>query len=439
MAGNHVPHWPTANLGDCGRWYSGGTPDTARAEYWDGDIPWVTASSLHDFYITTSERKVTQLGLESGTRLVPENSILFVVRGMSLKTEFRVGIAKRPVAFGQDCKAIIARADIAPLFLANVLRAKASEILGLADEASHGTGRLQTRALSELKVPVPPLKEQQAIACILGALDDKIELNRRRNRTLEAMARTIFQSWFVDFDPVKAKAAGRKPPGLKPNVAALFPDSFEDSPLGPIPAGWRVGTVRELCAKVENGGTPKRQIEDYWTPSEVPWLTSGEVRQQFVVETENFISRSGLENSSAKMWPPYTTVVALYGATAGIATMLGIELCANQACCGLVPTTDSACFIHLTFSSSLSLLQQQARGSAQQNLSQSIVAELRCVLPPQQLLTAFEQQAHPIYQRCITGITESRTLAALRDTILPKLISGELRVPDTERIVGRRV
>lgn len=298
---------------------------------------------------------------------------------------------------------------------------------------------LNLKEIKQIPLPWPSKHERDAIARILGALDDKIELNRRRNRTLEAMTRAIFQSWFVDFDPVKAKAAGRTPPGLSPALAALFPDSLIDSPLGPIPSGWRVGKVRDACLRVENGGTPKRQIEEYWKPAEVPWLTSGEVRQQFVVETENYISASGLKNSSTKIWPPFTTVVALYGATAGIATMLGVELCANQACCGLIPRDSSACFVHQTLSGSLASLQQQARGSAQQNLSQSIVADFQCVIPPVEILQFFESEVHPLYQRSIEAIRESRTLAALRDALLPKLISGELRVPDAERIVGRAV
>lgn len=101
--------WSVTTLGECADWYSGGTPRTEVAEYWDGDIPWITASSLHDFYVEDSERRVTQLGIENGTRLMPKDTILFVVRGMSLKTEFRAGIARRPVTFGQDCKAIAVR------------------------------------------------------------------------------------------------------------------------------------------------------------------------------------------------------------------------------------------------------------------------------------------------------------------------------------------
>src|SRR5205823_5146953 len=108
--------------------------------------------------------------------------------------------------------------------------------------------------------------------CILGALDDKIELNRRRNRTLEAMAQAIFQSWFVDFDPVRAIADGRTPVGLSPDLAALFPDSFEDSALGPIPKGWRVGTVGEL-ADVVGGGTPSTTVPTYWEEGTHCWAT----------------------------------------------------------------------------------------------------------------------------------------------------------------------
>ena len=107
-----------------------------------------------------------------------------------------------------------------------------------------------------LRVALPPLAEQKAIAAVLGALDDKIELNRRMNATLEAMARALFQSWFVDFDPVRAKLDGRQPAGLDPATAALFPNEFEDSTLGPIPKGW---TVAAICDKIQllSGGTPK--------------------------------------------------------------------------------------------------------------------------------------------------------------------------------------
>lgn len=151
-------------LQHCGQWFSGGTPSTGEAKYWGGNIPWITASSLHDFQIKTSERMITELGLLNGSRLVPKGSILFVVRGMSLKTEFRVGIAQNAVAFGQACKAIIPDKKLDPLFLAYAIRSRKEEILGLVDEAGHGTGRLQTDLLESLEIPFPLLIEQRKIA-----------------------------------------------------------------------------------------------------------------------------------------------------------------------------------------------------------------------------------------------------------------------------------
>ena len=317
-------------------------------------------------------------------------------------------------------------------------------VLAVTDISGYLTGstmpKLTQGNMNRIQVVAPPLEVQDAIASILGALDDKIELNCRINATLESLARAIFKSWFVDFDPVRMKSEGRmvksessdsapSPFTLPPSLFNLFPSSFQDSELGQIPKGWEVGTVRDLCERVENGGTPKRKIDEYWEPHEIPWLTSGEVRQAFIIGTENFISKEGLENSSAKLWPPNTTVVALYGATAAFATLLGVEVSANQACCALIPNPESVAFNLLTLQDSFDRLLQQARGSAQQNLSQSIVADLKTLVPPNQILEEFNRRVMPLFEQCIHNERESLTLSTLRDTLLPKLLSGELPVP----------
>ncbi len=182
--------WNVVALRECGRWLSGGTPNTGEPKYWNGNIPWITASSLQDFRIKTSERKLTNLGLENGSWLVPKGSILFVVRGMSLKTEFRIGIAQNAVAFGQDCKAVVPNESFDSQFLAYAIRSKSDEILGLVDEAGHGTGRLQTDVLEKLEIPRPPFAEQKAIAAVFGALDDKIANNTALNHHLAAASAT---------------------------------------------------------------------------------------------------------------------------------------------------------------------------------------------------------------------------------------------------------
>ena len=271
--------------------------------------------------------------------------------------------------------------------------------------------------------------EQERIVNVLGALDDKIENNRRMNETLEEMARAIFKSWFVDFDPVHAKAAGNAPAHMDAETAALFPSSFGDDGL---PVGWKYGEINELCKQIENGGTPKRGMPDYWDPKEVNWLTSGEVRAPIVINTENFISIAGFKNSSAKLWPPKTTVVALYGATAGQVTYLAIEATANQACCGLQALEGCSQYVFFALSTSTERLALGARGSAQQNLSKGLVSEFEVKIPPLEILEAFDKATANLTEKSIANLVENQTLAELRDTLLPKLMSGEIRVADAE-------
>jgi type I restriction enzyme, S subunit len=274
---------------------------------------------------------------------------------------------------------------------------------------------------------VPPSDEQRAIAHILCTLDDKIELNRRMNETLEAMARALFKSWFVNFDPVRAKAEGRDP-GLPQPLADLFPDSFEDSEPGEIPNGWTVGKIRDNCEQIQNGGTPRRDDPRYWDGGAIPWLGSGEVRQPVITVTENFITQAGLEESSAKWVPSHSSVVALYGATAGQVSIVSLPLTTNQAVCALIPRKNCAMFNYLTMRKATRELESKAVGSAQQNISKGIVEETRIVVPPMAVICQFSAIADSLLDRWIANLYQSRTLAALRDTLLPKLISGELRV-----------
>lgn len=174
-----ISGWDAVAFGNAGTWVSGGTPSTSNADYWDGDIPWMSSKSMTNFHVCTSDRLLTPLGAQNGTKLVPKDVILMVVRGMSLKTEFRMGITQREVALSQDLKGLIPGPGFNPLFLAYAIRAKTPEVLAMVDEAGHGTGRLQTDRLFAMELPRPGFAEQRAIAGTLGALDDKIESNHR--------------------------------------------------------------------------------------------------------------------------------------------------------------------------------------------------------------------------------------------------------------------
>lgn len=301
----------------------------------------------------------------------------------------------------------------------------------LAESRSGTFPQITFDQVATLELPLPPLAEQKAIAAVLGALDDKIELNRRMNATLEAMARALFQSWFVDFDPVRAKLDGRKPVGLDAATAALFPEHLEDSPRGHIPQGWKIGRIQDCCVQIQNGGTPRRNESRFWDGGSIPWLASGEVRQSIITTTENFITADGLAESSAKWVPAHSTVVALYGATAGQVSFTSLRLTTNQAVCALVPKKNFAFFNYLTMRAATAELENKAVGSAQQNISKGIVEETQVILPPTTLIEHFAEAAGPLFEHWISNLHQSRTLATLRDTLLPKLLSGEIYVSPT--------
>lgn len=304
---------------------------------------------------------------------------------------------------------------------------------------SHSTrNQVPITAQRQLHVVVPPLVDQQAIACVLGALDDKIELNRRLNRALAGMVRAIFQSWFVDFDPVRAKAAGRAPAGLSPEIAALFPAAFDDSALGPIPEGWRTGSVLEI-ADLLSGGTPTTSEPSYWD-GPIPWASAKDVSQcgeAFLLETERYITQAGLDNSATQIIPALSSVVVARGATTGRLTMFGADIAMNQTCYALRSKSGTPRFLYQLLIREMDALVHAAHGSVFDTITTATFRASRVCLPDLPIIQQFEKSVRGIFDLILNTQQQSRTLAALRDALLPKLISGELRVPDAERIVGR--
>ena len=272
----------------------------------------------------------------------------------------------------------------------------------------------------------PPLAEQKAIAAVLGALDDKFELNRRMNATLEAMARALFQSWFVDFDPVRAKLDGRPPAALDPATAALFPASLQDSPLGHIPTGWETSTIGAKLQTVL-GGTPSRAKPEYWTDGTVAWINSGKTNEFRIIEPSEWITKEALENSATKLLPLRTTVLAITGATLGQVSITEIECCANQSVVA-IPASEQfpTEFIYPWIEENIEKLIASQTGGAQQHINKGNVEELALLCPDRRIVDAYQTKAKPLFDQIAANCVQSRTLATLRDTLLPKLLSGEL-------------
>jgi type I restriction enzyme S subunit len=182
--------WRTIGLDAAAKWYSGGTPPTNVAAYWDGDIPWISAASLKSPFIDDSDRRVTELGAINGTRMAPVGSVIFVVRGMSLMTEFRIGITQREVAFGQDCKALVPVDGVPADVLFHAIRSRTSDILCLVDAAGHGTGRLATDRIEKLEVRIPT-RPEDATTEALRTLDQLAANAKHQSSTLAALRDTL--------------------------------------------------------------------------------------------------------------------------------------------------------------------------------------------------------------------------------------------------------
>lgn len=289
--------------------------------------------------------------------------------------------------------------------------------------------------LSRLEISLPPIAEQRAIANILGTLDDKIELNRRMSETLEAMARALFKSWFVDFDPVRAKAEGRDT-GLPKAIADLVPDFFEDSELGEIPKGWHIGKVCDLAtfsrAALNPGSYPAEIFDHYSLPAfddgRSPKVEMGNtIMSNKLIVTPDSVLLSKLNPHIPRIWMP-----DLSKSRRSVCSTEFLVACAKP---GVSREYLFSLFTSSSFSSVYGTLVTGTTGSHQRVKAESVL-DVQIVIPPRELLSKFTNFTRPLFARIACNVGGSHTLTSLRDALLPKLISGELRVPEAMEMVA---
>jgi type I restriction enzyme S subunit len=289
--------------------------------------------------------------------------------------------------------------------------------------------------VDKMIIPLPPRKEQQGIVSILGTLDDKIELNRKTNETLEAMAKALFKSWFVDFDPVKAKAEGH-PTGLPAEISDLFPDSFEDSELGEIPSGWECCSFTQLV-EVISGGTPKTSVDEYWNGS-VNWFSVVDAPSSsdcWVIQTEKSITHQGLNNCSSKLLSTGTTIISARG-TVGKVCLAGQDMAMNQSCYGLRSKAENGGFFCFYLTKSLvEILEARAHGSVFSTITRDTLDGVSTISPSLEVIQSFNGIAGALLGKIKNNLEDNRILGNQRDALLPKLISGEIRIPDAEKML----
>ena len=389
----------------------------------ENGIPYLTSKNIKNGYIDlqnvdyiTNEDYIKLFGeSQKSVRHLQEGDVLIGIIG----TFGNCYLYKDNDKFGISSSIAIARPNkdlVNPKFLYYYL--SSDRFKKYTDMYKGGSVQGYTNLPTLRKIPLylPPLEKQEKIADILSSLDDKIELNNEMNKTLEEMAQSIFKRWFVDFEFPNEDGLPYKSSG----------GEMVESELGMIPKGWEVTNIDDICIKVTSGGTPSRKNKDYYD-GDIIWIKTKELNDTFLFDSEEKISSIGLEKSSAKLFPPKTVMIAMYGATVGKLGISSTMITFNQATCGMVVNTEVCCYeyLYLHLINQREKLKNLAIGSAQQNLSVSVIKEYNIIKPIKQIIEKFKNIIKPIYDKIECNQNNTQSLKSLRDELLPKLMRNE--------------
>lgn len=282
--------------------------------------------------------------------------------------------------------------------------------------------------LRQMSFVIPPLSEQKRIAGILSALDDKIELNRKMNLTLEQMASALFKSWFVDFDPVHAKAAGRQPDGMDKATANLFPDGFVDSEIGKIPKGWRVVPVGEVVECL-GGATPSTSEVKYWEGGIHHWTTPKDfssLAAPFLLDTDRKLTDAGVSKISSGLLPAGTLLLSSR-APIGYIAVATMPVAINQGFIALKCNENASNFFMLNWcKANMKEIESRATGTTFPEISKLNFRPILICLPPKELMHVFTSEVSPMYGKVVANLRQSKNLSSIRDTLLPGLLTGSI-------------
>ena len=397
--------WRSGKLGDFIELKRG--YDLPQAKRSEGSVPLVSSSGVSDLH---AEAMVKGPGVVTG-RYGTIGQVFYVEEDFwPLNTTLYVRDFK-----GND-----------PKFISYFL--KTVDFFAYSDKAAvPGVNR---NHLHEALADIPPLPEQKLIAKFLGGLDDRIALLRETNATLEAIAQALFKSWFVDFDPVRAKMEGRTPEGMDEATAALFPDSFEESELGLVPKGWRVSTVGEEVDTV-GGATPDTKDPSYWEPAEHAWTTPKDlsgISSPVLLDTERKVSTKGIGKISSGLLPAGTLLMSSR-APIGYLAIANMPVAINQGYIAMPPGSKLPPLYMLFWcQQNMDTIKNHANGSTFIEISKKAFRPLPILVSTAGVLEKFVGVAGALFERLVENERQAKILADLRDSLLPRLISGQLRL-----------
>lgn len=388
-----------------------------------------------DFVFITDE-KAQELG---GANLQP-NDLVFPHRGAIGEVGIVPDNGKRYVLSTSLMKLQCDERKVNPLFIYYFFKSEKGRSELLKNTSQVGTPGIAQplTSLKSIRLLLPPINDQQKIVRVLSALDDRITLLHETNKTLESIAQAIFKSWFVDFDPVRAKMEGRRPEGTDAKTAALFPNSFEESELGLVPRGWRIRTMSDVST-VGIGKTPPRK-EPHWfsgDPRDIRWLSIRDMGATgvYASRTNEFLTREGIEKFNVRVVPD-NTVLMSFKMTIGRVAITDGELTTNEAIAHfkLAPKaelTTEYIYLHLKKFDFSTLSSTSSIADA---VNSKTVREIPILAPSAQVLAVFQSYIGKIFEKLKNTEQQVQTLATLRDTLLPRLISGQLRLLETETL-----
>ena len=272
-----------------------------------------------------------------------------------------------------------------------------------------------------LRYEMPTLScSEESIGTFFLNLDQKIRLNEQINQNLTAMAKQLYDYWFVQFDFPNEEG--------KPYKSSGGEMVWNKKLKREIPKGWNISLIKDF-ATTYSGGTPKSTNIEYYNNGEIAWINSGELNSPIITKTTNYITKCGLENSSAKLYPSNSILVAMYGATAGKVSLLTFEACSNQAVCGIIPTIENMLYyVYFHISSLYSHFITLSTGSARDNISQNTIKNILLPIPTRNILKLFDEKIGSIYQMIVNNYQQIDSLAMQRDELLPLLMNGQVSV-----------
>ena len=399
-----------------GNFAIGGGFQLGKGKYYSGPVP-------HEYVLEKGQLVVTMTDLSRGADTLGYSAVIPKTDGTTWLHNQRVGLVQ-----------VKPRAAVSTEYLHYLLRSSNYRHHVVASATGSTVKHTAPSRICDFKFQLPPLSEQTQIASILSALDDRISLLRETNATLEAIAQALFKSWFVDFDPVRAKQEGRAPEGMSDATAALFPDGFEESELGLVPKGWRVGSLADLAALNSESWTAKKH------PDTVAYIDLANAKDNQIAEVTIYAfdeapSRArrvlrGGDTIVGTVRPGNRSFAFIHQAASNLTASTGFAVLRPRE----IENTE---FVYLaaTQDSSIEHLTHVADGGAYPAVRPEVVAGIKCVLPSGAIMQAFHDVTAPLLASVAANQQQAQTLATLRDTLLPRLISGQLRLPEAEALI----